>query len=158
MHTGTESRFLSIKSFSAICWPILMPNTENYGFSKCQKMVKIEPKSWFAYLQNPHKNLNTMAKYFFWFYKYRDVQRRKGVFNLKAHIPKDRKISNLIFVVFSFIDLPKSFSITYSSEILRYYFFTTSGPVCNWSNIYPSYQWDKRVVSYAAFSSRFVLH
>ena len=32
VHTGTESRFLSIKSISAVSWPILMPNTANWGF------------------------------------------------------------------------------------------------------------------------------
>ena len=29
MHTGTDSRFLSNNSFSAVSWPILMPNTAN---------------------------------------------------------------------------------------------------------------------------------
>ena len=30
--TGPDSRFFTNKSFSAVCWPILMPNTANWGF------------------------------------------------------------------------------------------------------------------------------
>ena len=33
VHTGPESRFLTNNSFSVIFWPILMPNTANWGFS-----------------------------------------------------------------------------------------------------------------------------
>ena len=32
MHTCSESLFLTNNSFSAISWPILMPNTANWGF------------------------------------------------------------------------------------------------------------------------------
>ena len=32
MHTGPDSRFLPNNYFSAVSWPILMPNTTNYGF------------------------------------------------------------------------------------------------------------------------------
>ena len=94
-------------------------------FQNAIKWSNLNLKSWFTYLQNPPKKICTQ-----WQNKYRDVQRRKGVFNLKAYIPQDRKISNLIFVVFSFIDLPKYFSSTFSLEILRYHFLTTSGPMC----------------------------
>ena len=64
-----------------------------------------------------------------------DVKGRKGIFNLKAHIPQNRKISNLILVLFSLNDLPKSFSSNFSLEKLRYYLLTTPGPVCNGENL-----------------------
>ena len=54
-------------------------------------------KGWFEYLQNAHKNLNKMAKYVFWFNKYWDVQRRKGVFSLFEQIIKMTKKNSLDF-------------------------------------------------------------
>ena len=77
-----------------------------------------------------------MAKYIFWFYMYMDVKRRKGIFNLKTHIPQlEPQNSCLILVLFSLNDLPKSFSSNFSLEILRYYLLTTPGPVCNGENL-----------------------
>ena len=58
---------------------------ENSIFQNAVKWSKFNLKSWFAYPQTPHKNLIKMAKYVFWFNKYRDVQRRKCVFNLRGH-------------------------------------------------------------------------
>ena len=49
---------------------------------------QILPESWFAYPQNPHKKLNTMAQFFF---LHRCAEER-GVFKLRVHIPQNRKI------------------------------------------------------------------
>jgi hypothetical protein len=50
-------------------------------------MVKFESRK---LVHNPHKNLNTMAKYVVLFNMYRDEQRRKGVFSLTALIPQNQ--------------------------------------------------------------------
>ena len=93
----------------------------NYIFQNAVKWSKFNLKSWFAYPQTPHKNLIKMAKSVFWFNKYRDVQRRKCVFNLRGHnTHRGRAWRSLKYFFIFYLDLPESFDTSLNGVIWRY--------------------------------------